>query len=303
VVQGLPCTAGHGPRTVALAARAGCRPPEHLAVAPTLSYYNIHEESTLHLVLRLRGGMQSNAKMATKKAKDAEEKRIALSVWVHPSLHLPFELHPSLDATNSTKLTRSFEVESSKLIDDLLWDVEDVLNKEARRARCQRGGLYLDIRLNVIWNVKDHGAALDPNSTVGDHFESGDTFGVHGEIVESEVGGYKAVAAGAFCTVLLRDDGRAAACGMDLGGERHVVIPELVEGFSYTQVAVHDHAVLLQSDGTVRCSTDRRDIPSLADGVRYEQVSAGSHHTVFLRSDGTATACGRTPSASATSRR
>ena len=37
---------------------------------------------------------------------------------------------------------------------------------------------------------------------------------------------------------------------------------------------------------------DPCDIPELAEGVHYTQVSAGESHTVLLRSDGTATACG-----------
>lgn len=261
----------------------------------------IRKEFTLHLMLRLHNSLQSNVKLPTKKANAAEPDWIVLSVWVHPSLQLPFDLDPSSHSHDMMKLTHPVDVEPSMLIDDLLWHFEDVLNNETRYARSRRGGLELDIQLNVLWNVKDNSAALNPSSTVGDHFESGDTFGVHGMIVESEVGGYKAVAAGSRSTVLLRDDGRAAACGKCTVKERcEVVIPELMEGFSYTQVAVHFHAVLLQSDGTAKAddvparerSNGKRDIPALAEGVRYEQVSAGSEHTVLLRSDGAATACG-----------
>jgi hypothetical protein len=254
--------------------------------------------------------MQSNAKTPTKKAKDAEKKRIALSVWVHPSLQLPFKLHPSIDVGNSTKLTCPFEMDSTNLVNDLLQDVEDVLNKEADLARGRKGGLYLDIRLNVIWNVKDHSAALNPNSTVGDHFVSGDTSGVHGEIVESEVGDYKEVAAGMLLTALLRNDGRAAVCGSDLFDreKRLVGIPVLVEGFSYKQVAVHRRAFLLQSDGAAktyqwRAGQPERDIPALADGVGYEQVSAGDGHAVFLGAMALPQPAEGMTAASATSRR
>ena len=41
-------------------------------------------------------------------------------------------------------------------------------------------------------------------------------------------------------------------------------------------------------------STEQCDIPPLDEGVTYTQVSAGSqYHTVLLRSDGCAVACGK----------
>ena len=39
--------------------------------------------------------------------------------------------------------------------------------------------------------------------------------------------------------------------------------------------------------------TGQCDIPSLPDGVVYDQVAAGWTHVVLLKSDGTATTCGK----------
>lgn len=54
--------------------------------------------------------------------------------------------------------------------------------------------------------------------------------------------------------------------------------------------------MLLRSDGSAVASGwnvhGQRNIPRIAEGVSYIQVSAGEFHTVFLFSDGTAVACG-----------
>ena len=72
--------------------------------------------------------------------------------------------------------------------------------------------------------------------------------------------------------------------------------PPLDEGISYTQVSAgEDHTVLLRSDGqAVACGrpNGQCEIPPLDEGISYVQVSAGTEHTVLLRSDGQAVACG-----------
>ena len=74
-------------------------------------------------------------------------------------------------------------------------------------------------------------------------------------------------------------------------------IPPLEEGMCYTQVSAGAaHSVLLRSDGSaVACGRngERQCIPPLEEGVCYTQVSAGGGHSVLLRSDGSAVACGR----------
>ena len=117
---------------------------------------------------------------------------------------------------------------------------------------------------------------------------------------------YTQVSAGGYRTGLLRSDGAAVDCRPFHACD----IPPLAEGVSYTQVsASRYHMVLLRSDGTaVACAhfrapdsewrSDPNDhgqcnIPPLPEGVVYVQVSAGVGHTVLLRSDGYAVACGR----------
>ena len=130
---------------------------------------------------------------------------------------------------------------------------------------------------------------------------------------------YTQVSAGNFHTVLLRGDGTAWACGDNRSGQCN--IPALdQDGAKYTQVCGGSyHTVLLRGDGTaLACGANgfgQCNIPALAqDGVfepaatgavslspqplarcalvRYTQVSAGHFHTVLLRGDGTALACG-----------
>ena len=73
---------------------------------------------------------------------------------------------------------------------------------------------------------------------------------------------------GNFHTVLLRSDGRVAACG------KHIQVPALPEGVSYLQVAAGgEHTVFLRSDGTaVGCGLNfarQIDIPTLSPHEHY----------------------------------
>eukprot|EP00438_Fugacium_kawagutii_P033996 Skav211211 [mRNA] locus=scaffold934:85694:86911:- [translate_table: standard] len=114
------------------------------------------------------------------------------------------------------------------------------------------------------------------------------------------------VAASCCHTVLLRSDGSAVACGRNDEGQCDIP-PLLKGGLTYTQVSAGGyHTVLLRSDGSaVACGENRYgqcDIPSLlswrewlarrSPKFRYTQVAAGGMHTVLLRSDGSAVACG-----------
>ena len=77
-------------------------------------------------------------------------------------------------------------------------------------------------------------------------------------------------------------------------------IMPLKPGGTFTQIDVAYHAVLLRSDGVCLALGNGRDdnnfgqcdIPALDDGIAYVQVSAGFAHTVLLRNDGRAVACG-----------
>ena len=97
-------------------------------------------------------------------------------------------------------------------------------------------------------------------------------------------------------TVLIRNDGRVAACGLNDDGQ--CTLPALEDGVTYVLVSAGGtHTVLLRSDGRAAACGLNLDgqctLPALEDGVTYVQVSAGFRHTVLLRSDGRAAACGR----------
>ncbi|CAK0800535.1 unnamed protein product, partial [Prorocentrum cordatum] len=99
------------------------------------------------------------------------------------------------------------------------------------------------------------------------------------------------VAAGGAFTILVRNDGRAVACGRNGLGQCDV--PALPRGLTYTQAAAGArHSVLLRSDGiAVAFGWDlscQCDLPVLREGLTYTQVAAGDEFNIFLRSDGAA---------------
>ncbi|CAK0834867.1 unnamed protein product [Prorocentrum cordatum] len=101
---------------------------------------------------------------------------IGLKVWVHPSMQMPFKLDPEVHL---------FKMEPSMLIVDLMDKLELLFEKLSKKSSQETGGPCHEMQINVLWNVKDHKKALNPNSKIGDHFESGDTFGVYGDILEA----------------------------------------------------------------------------------------------------------------------
>ena len=115
---------------------------------------------------------------------------------------------------------------------------------------------------------------------------------------------YTYVAAGVISTVLLRSDG--AVLVHDSRSAGHVLVPSDRRP-TCTRAAAGDlHIILLRKDGTVaalgftslpygcdhRIRDGQCDIPALEGRLNYTQVAAGAHHTVLLRSDGAAVACG-----------
>eukprot|EP00435_Cladocopium_sp_Y103_P031612 s3198_g8.t1 len=105
-------------------------------------------------------------------------------------------------------------------------------------------------------------------------------------------GTYTQVSASSGHTVLLRSDGQVLACGNNQFGQ--CSIPPLEEGITYTQVSAgEEQTMLLRSDGhVVACGYLRCDLPPLEDGLPYVQVSAGwDQRPVLLRCDGKVVMC------------
>ncbi|CAE8587615.1 unnamed protein product [Polarella glacialis] len=103
------------------------------------------------------------------------------------------------------------------------------------------------------------------------------------------------VAAGAYHTVALRDDGQAVAWGSNEHGQCN--IPPTLPWIRFVQVAAGKfHTVLIQSDGQAVASglndKGQCNIPELPTGLSYVRAAAGASHTVLLRSDDTVAACG-----------
>ncbi|CAK0870717.1 unnamed protein product [Prorocentrum cordatum] len=103
---------------------------------------------------------------------------IDLTVWLHPSMEVPFKFNPQ---------EHPFRVSPSMLIVDLMDECELVFETASKQASEQEGGPRgcFELQINVLWNVKDHKKALNPNDKIGDHFASGDTFGVYGDVMEA----------------------------------------------------------------------------------------------------------------------
>jgi len=71
----------------------------------------------------------------------------------------------------------TFQMAANEKIVDLM-DKMEIAYEEV-------SGGKLEMQINVLWNTKDHKKALNPNETIGQHFENGDSFGLYGEIMQA----------------------------------------------------------------------------------------------------------------------
>jgi large repetitive protein len=108
---------------------------------------------------------------------------------------------------------------------------------------------------------------------------------------ESRSGWIVDVAAGSYATAVIRSDGRIFVNGGNT--YRIADVPTLGPGLTYQQVAIHNVAAALVSDGTIRTWGSPPwgspgNAPALPAGLVYDQVRVGSGHVVARRSDGMA---------------
>eukprot|EP00927_Polykrikos_kofoidii_P011411 TRINITY_DN1483_c0_g1_i1.p1 TRINITY_DN1483_c0_g1~~TRINITY_DN1483_c0_g1_i1.p1 ORF type:complete len:515 (+),score=107.22 TRINITY_DN1483_c0_g1_i1:73-1617(+) len=95
--------------------------------------------------------------------------KISITMWLHPSMQIPFTFKDD---------AKVFKIDATKSIVDLMDDAEEAFEKISAES-----GTPLELQINVLWNVKDHKKALNPNDIIGKHFVEGDTFGIYGDIV------------------------------------------------------------------------------------------------------------------------
>jgi len=97
---------------------------------------------------------------------------LELLMWFHPSMQIPIKFNPK---------DYPFKVSGSETILDLVDMAEDFF-----RALTMKSGPPFDMQISVLWNVKDHKKALAQHEKIGEHFASGDSFGVYGDIFPEE---------------------------------------------------------------------------------------------------------------------
>lgn len=94
---------------------------------------------------------------------------LVLHGWFHPTLKIPFALDPK---------QHPFTVAPTLTVMELMEKMESLVE-----GLSQQEGEPIHLEIQVLWNVKNHKKALSPSDKVGDHFASGDTFGVYGDLM------------------------------------------------------------------------------------------------------------------------
>mmetsp|Transcript_101974 Transcript_101974/g.293675 ORF Transcript_101974/g.293675 Transcript_101974/m.293675 type:complete len:516 (-) Transcript_101974:66-1613(-) len=97
---------------------------------------------------------------------------LELFVWFHPSMQIPVQFDPK---------AHPFKVSGNETVVDLMDKTEDFFKELTSKSEPP-----LDMQITVLWNIKDHKKALAQNEKIGQHFVSGESFGVYGEILPAE---------------------------------------------------------------------------------------------------------------------
>lgn len=92
---------------------------------------------------------------------------LVLTGWMHPSLKLPFTFDPK---------QHPFRMPATSTVMELMEQMESLVEGVAKEE-----GQPLQFQIQVLWNLKNHNKALNPNDLLSKHFVTGDTFGVYGD--------------------------------------------------------------------------------------------------------------------------
>jgi len=91
---------------------------------------------------------------------------------------------PAIKACSNGKFTfdanaNPFKVSPKMKCHELMDEMETVFGAESKKA-----GQFLDLQIQVLWNIKDHKKALNPDDELSKSFVSGDSFGIYGDVQE-----------------------------------------------------------------------------------------------------------------------
>jgi len=98
----------------------------------------------------------------------AGSEKLTLTPWLHPSMQVPFAFNGK---------DHPIKIKPDLKIVDLMEECEQVF-EDASVAK----GSPQQLQISVLWNLKDHKKALNPNDKVSLHFANEDTFGAYGDI-------------------------------------------------------------------------------------------------------------------------
>jgi len=73
-----------------------------------------------------------------------------------------------------------FRIPSNTTVMTLMEKVEAIVE-----AQGVQSGVTVQMQIQVLWNIKNAAKALSPSEALANHFQSGDSFGVYGDIIEA----------------------------------------------------------------------------------------------------------------------
>jgi len=95
---------------------------------------------------------------------------LELKCWMHPTMKPSFQLDMA---------AHPFRVSPSLTVMELMEKVESLIE-----GLGQQEGEPVQVQLQVLWNLRNQSTSLSPGEKLGNHFRSGDTFGIYGDLIQ-----------------------------------------------------------------------------------------------------------------------